>query len=473
MQFDIVNEYGELEPSWLERLDEILPLYAEQEGLPDDMVIGLTFCDDDYIQEVNREHRGIDRATDVLSFPLYERDDEIELFEDELAPFGDIILSVPHAIAQAEEYGHSVEREVCYLIVHGLMHLAGYDHMEEDEKAEMREQEEALLGRLGITRDARPEKPRDEKPVESAAAKGPRAMKTGFISLIGRPNAGKSTLINQIMDRKIAIVSAKPQTTRTRITGIFTTGDAQMVFVDTPGIHKPKHRLDHYMVEAARSTIYEGDVIYYVVDASVPFGSGEQFILDALKDVDVPVFLLLNKIDLMTPEELMRTIVKWQTRREFAEIFPLSAERGDNVDRLLETSKGYLYDGPSFYPEDAVTDQPERIIMSELIREKILRLTEEEVPHSVAVVIEHMERDEKDDKLIVHAAIYTERSSQKGIIIGKQGAMIKKIGTQARRDIEELLGEKIYLKLWVRVKENWRNREGMLHDLGYDMDDFN
>ncbi|MEE0230293.1 MAG: GTPase Era [Peptococcaceae bacterium] len=297
-------------------------------------------------------------------------------------------------------------------------------------------------------------------------------MKTGFISLIGRPNAGKSTLINQILDRKIAITSSKPQTTRTRITGIFTTSDAQMVFIDTPGIHKPKDRLNQYMVEAARSTIYEGDVIFYVVDASVPFGPGEQFILDCLKDIDVPVFLLLNKIDCMTSEEIMRTIVKWQTRREFAEIFPLSAERGDNVDRLLETVKGYLIEGPNFYPEDAVTDQPERIVMSELIREKILRLTEEEVPHSVAVVIEHMERDESDDKLIVHAAIYTERQSQKAIIIGKQGQMIKRIGTAARRDIEELLGEKIYLKLWVRVKENWRNREGALHDFGYDMEDF-
>lgn len=297
-------------------------------------------------------------------------------------------------------------------------------------------------------------------------------MKTGFISLIGRPNAGKSTLINQILDRKIAITSSKPQTTRTRITGIFTTSDAQMVFIDTPGIHKPKDRLNQYMVEAARSTIYEGDVIFYVVDASVPFGPGEQFILDCLKDIDVPVFLLLNKIDCMTSEEIMRTIVKWQTRREFAEIFPLSAECGDNVDRLLETVKGYLIEGPNFYPEDAVTDQPERIVMSELIREKILRLTEEEVPHSVAVVIEHMERDESDDKLIVHASIYTERQSQKAIIIGKQGQMIKRIGTAARRDIEELLGEKIYLKLWVRVKENWRNREGALHDFGYDMEDF-
>lgn len=297
-------------------------------------------------------------------------------------------------------------------------------------------------------------------------------MKTGFISLIGRPNAGKSTLLNQILERKIAIVSAKPQTTRTRITGIFTTPDAQMVFVDTPGIHKPKHRLDQYMQEAATSSIYDGDIIYYVVDASVAFGAGEKFILEQLEKVEAPVFLLLNKIDMMTPEEIMRSIVKWQSRRDFAEIFPLSAERGDNVDRLIATTKGYLFEGPSFYPEDAVTDQPERVVMAELVREKILRFTEEEVPHSVAVIIEHMERDEEDDKLIVHAVIYVERSGQKAIIIGKQGAMIKRIGTAARRDIETLLGEKVYLKLWVRVKENWRDREGILHDLGFDMEDF-
>lgn len=297
-------------------------------------------------------------------------------------------------------------------------------------------------------------------------------MKTGFISLIGRPNAGKSTLLNQILDRKIAIVSNKPQTTRTRITGILTDYDAQLVFVDTPGIHKPKHRLGQYMVEAARSSIYDGDVIYYVVDASVPFGGGEEFILNALKNVEAPVFLLLNKIDCMSSEEIMRAIIQWRERREFAEIFPLSAERGDNVERLLETTKGYMMDGPAFYPEDAVTDQPEKIVMSELIREKILRFTEEEVPHSVAVAIEHMERDEKDDKLIVHAMIYVERQSQKAILIGKQGSMMKRIGTAARRDIEMLLEERIYLKLWVKVKEDWRDKEGILHDLGYNIEDF-
>lgn len=294
-------------------------------------------------------------------------------------------------------------------------------------------------------------------------------MKTGFVSLIGRPNAGKSTLLNEIMDRKIAIVSAKPQTTRNRISGIWNTPDAQIVFVDTPGIHKPKHRLGDYMVKTATSSIYDGDVIYYVVDASVPYGGGEAFILDALKKVQAPVFLLLNKVDVLTPDKILRTIVQWQERYEFAEIFPLSALKGDNITELLNTTLTYLEDGPQFYGEDEVTDQPEKVIMSELIREKILHYTEEEIPHSVAVQIEQMERIK--GQLQVHGLILVERKSQKGILIGKQGAMMKRIGTAARRDIEELLGEDIYLNLWVKVKDDWRDREGVLRELGYSEED--
>lgn len=297
-------------------------------------------------------------------------------------------------------------------------------------------------------------------------------MKSGFVSLIGRPNAGKSTLLNQILDRKVAIVSDKPQTTRNRITGIWNEDDAQIVFVDTPGIHKPQHRLGAYMVETARNSIYDGDVIYYVVDATSDFGGGEAFILDALKSVEAPVFLLLNKVDAMTPEQIMRTIVQWQHRGNFAEVFPLSALKGDNVKELIETTLTYLEDGPQFYPADAVTDQPEQVVMAELIREKILRFTAEEIPHSVAVMIEGVERDENDDKLIVHALVVVERKSQKGIIIGKQGKMLKRVGTAARRDIETLLGENIFLNLWVKVKDDWRDKEGVLRELGFDADDF-
>lgn len=292
-------------------------------------------------------------------------------------------------------------------------------------------------------------------------------MLSGFISIIGRPNAGKSTLLNEMLDRKVAITSDKPQTTRFRIMGVLTDEEAQLVFVDTPGIHKPKHRLGAAMVDAATDSIYDGDVIYYMVDASVPFGAGESFILRALSHCRAPIFLLLNKIDKMPPEKVVEVIREWNERGDFAEVFPLSALKGENVARLLAVTKTYLPEGEAFFPEEMVTDQSESMVMAELIREKILRLTEEEIPHSVAVQIESVERRE-DGKRLIHALIYVERSSQKGIIIGKQGSMMKRIGTGARKDIEHLLGEDVDLKLWVKVKENWRDRIGLLRELGLD-----
>lgn len=295
-------------------------------------------------------------------------------------------------------------------------------------------------------------------------------MKSGFVALIGRPNAGKSTLLNQILDRKIAIVSDKPQTTRTRITGILNYGDAQIIYLDTPGIHKPKHKLGEFMVDVAESTLFDVDVIYYLVDTTKEFGKGEVYILEQLKQAGVPVFLLLNKVDLLTPEKLLPLLQEWQERGDFAEIFPLSALKGDNVTTLVEKTIDYFEEGPQYYPEDAVTDQPKEIVMAELIREKILLLTHDEVPHSIAVVIEEIKRPPKE-KLQISAAIYVERQSQKGIIIGKQGSMLKKIGEMARKDIEYLLGEKIYLQLWVKVNEDWRNKKSILKTMGYENDD--
>lgn len=295
-------------------------------------------------------------------------------------------------------------------------------------------------------------------------------MKTGFVAMIGRPNAGKSTLLNQILDRKVAIVSDKPQTTRHKITGILTTEEAQIIFVDTPGIHKPQHKLGEFMVETAESTLYDVDVIYYLVDGSKPFGKGEEYILNQLERAGVPTFLLLNKVDLLSQEKQLKLIQQWQQRSEFEEVFPLSALTGDNVQALLDTTLNYLEEGPQYYPEDAVTDQPKEIVMAEMIREKILLMTHDEVPHSIAVTIEAIERQE-DGKLRVTAAIYVERQSQKGIIIGKQGSMLRKIGTQARKDIEYLLGEKIYLDLWVKVNEDWRNKRSVLKTMGYENED--
>ena len=295
-------------------------------------------------------------------------------------------------------------------------------------------------------------------------------MKTGFVTLVGRPNAGKSTLLNQILDRKIAIVSDKAQTTRHRITGVLTNETGQIVFLDTPGIHKPRHKLGERMVEIAHSSLYDADVVYYLVDVNNDFGPGEQYILNQLQKTDAPVFLLLNKIDRIEKQEVLGLIAQWQSRMEFAEIFPLSAYKGDNVEALVETTFKYLEEGPQFYPADSVTDQPEEVVIAELIREQILQSTRDEVPHSIAVIVEQMKLQD-DGKIYVGATIYVERDSQKGIIIGKAGTMLRKIGSRARREIEFLLGEKVYLDLWVKVNEDWRNKETAIKSLYLEDDD--
>lgn len=292
-------------------------------------------------------------------------------------------------------------------------------------------------------------------------------MKTGFVTMVGRPNAGKSTLLNQIFDRKLAIVSDKAQTTRHRITGILTNDDGQIVFMDTPGIHKPKHKLGEKMVNIAQSSIYDADVIYYLVDITHDFGPGEQYILEQLTRVETPVFLILNKIDRISKDRLLQVIHEWQSRGEFAEVFPLSAQQGDNVEELVKKTFDYLEEGPQFYPADSVTDQPEEIVIAEIIREKILDLTRDEVPHSIAVVVEEM-RMQSDGKVYIGATIYVERDSQKGIIIGRGGTMLKRIGSYARRDIEYLLGNKVFLELWVKVSSDWRNKENVMNFLRLD-----
>ncbi len=294
-------------------------------------------------------------------------------------------------------------------------------------------------------------------------------MKTGFVALVGRPNAGKSTLLNQILERKIAIVSDKAQTTRHRITGVLTNETGQIVFLDTPGIHKPRHKLGERMVEIAQSSLYDADVIYYLVDVTQDFGPGEQYIVQQLKKTSAPVFLILNKIDQVEKARVLKLIAEWRDRLDFAEIFPLSARKGDNVEQLVSTTFNYLEEGPQFYPADSVTDQPEEVVIAELIREQILEATRDEVPHSIAVIVEQMKLQD-DGKIYVGATIYVERDSQKGIIIGRGGMMLRKIGSKARREIEFLLGEKVYLDLWVKVNEDWRNKETAIKSFYYDDD---
>jgi len=293
------------------------------------------------------------------------------------------------------------------------------------------------------------------------------SFRSGFIALIGRPNAGKSTLLNNMIGEKIAITSDKPQTTRNRIMGILTGDEWQMIFLDTPGVHKPHDKLGENMVRVAMNTLEEVDVIYYLVDVTVPFGGGDAYLIEKLSKVKTPVFLLLNKIDKLEKAQLLPLMDFYRTKAQWQEIIPISALEGDNIPALIQATLPYLTPGPRYYPEDAVTDQPERLLIAELIREKVLQLTRDEVPHSVAVNVEQIER-RSEELVYIGAVIYVERDSQKAIIIGKKGEMLKTIGSRARTDIENLMGNKVFLELWVKAKSDWRNKERFLREMGYE-----
>ncbi len=292
--------------------------------------------------------------------------------------------------------------------------------------------------------------------------------KSGFVAIVGQPNVGKSTLLNRIIGQKIAIMSSKPQTTRTRIRGVLTNGAGQIVFLDTPGLHTPKHRLGEYMVEIAENSIREVDAVLFVIDATHVDSSKDDEILVRLRASANPVILVINKVDAVDKQNILSLIDRYKEKYTFHAIIPLSAKTGDQVDVLVDTVFSLMAEGPQYYPDDMITDHPEQFVMSEFIREKVLRLTREEVPHSVAVFIEHMEKREDHNTLHIHAVIYTERESQKAILIGKGGEMLKKVGTLARRDIEAIFDTKVFLELWVKVKKDWRNRENLLRSFGYD-----
>lgn len=299
-----------------------------------------------------------------------------------------------------------------------------------------------------------------------------KEFRSGFISIIGRPNVGKSTLLNRVIGQKIAIMSDKPQTTRNKVQGVLTLNDAQMIFIDTPGIHVPKHKLGDFMMRVATNALREVDLVLFMVNAEEGFGKGEQMILEKLEGIRTPVFLIVNKIDQVHPDELIQFIESYQKRFDFAEIIPVSALQGNNVEKLLEVIKEKLPEGPQYYPADQITDHPERFIISELIREKALHLTREEVPHSIAVTIDKISKETDKDLIHVMATIIVERDSQKGIIIGKRGAMLKEIGKRARIDIEHLLGSKVYLELWAKVQKDWRNKATHLKDFGFREDEY-
>lgn len=293
-----------------------------------------------------------------------------------------------------------------------------------------------------------------------------KPFKSGFVAIVGRPNVGKSTFMNYVLGQKIAIMSDKAQTTRNKIQGVYTKDDAQIVFLDTPGIHKPKHELGEFMVKSAYSALKEVDAVLFMVNVSEKRGPGDDFIIEKLKGIKTPIFLVLNKIDVVTPEVLLERVESYKDALDFAGVFPISVLQGNNVNELMEGLINALPEGPQYYPADQITDHPEYFVVSELIREKILQLTQEEIPHSVAVTVDKMQKDEFD-KVHVYANIIVERKSQKGIIIGKGGRLLKEIGTRARRDIQQLLGNKVYLELWVKVEKDWRKRKSNLQEYGY------
>ena len=295
--------------------------------------------------------------------------------------------------------------------------------------------------------------------------------KSGFVAIVGRPNVGKSTLLNRIVGQKIAIMSDKAQTTRNKIQGIYTIPEAQIVFIDTPGIHKPKHRLGDFMVESAYNAMREVDATLFMVSADQKRGKCDDFIIERLKNNNSPVYLIINKIDKVHPDDLLSIIEDYSKQMDFKEIIPISATEGNNFEHLMDVLVEQMPEGPQYFPDDQITDHPEYFIVSELIREKVLLLTRDEIPHSVAVVVDSMKRDE-NDKVHVQATIIVERDSQKGIIIGKGGKMLKQIGTKARQDIEYLLDDKVYLELWVKVQKDWRDKKIYLQDFGYRKEEY-
>lgn len=293
-------------------------------------------------------------------------------------------------------------------------------------------------------------------------------FRSGFVSLIGRPNVGKSTLMNNLIGEKIAIISNKPQTTRNKIQSILTTDEFQVIFIDTPGIHKAKSKLGNFMVKSAENSLNEVDIVLYLIEPFAKIKDSDMEIIKRLEKVKAPVFLVINKVDTVPKEEILNVIAAYTAVYDFKEIIPISALKGDNKNELLESIKNSLPEGPMYFPKDMITDQPERQIASEIIREKALYLLQDEIPHGIAVEITGMKKRENKDIVDVDATLYCEKESHKGIIIGKQGSMLKKIGSKARYDIERLLGSPINLQIWIKVKKDWSDNDFLLKNFGYD-----
>lgn len=459
--------------------------------------VSLTYVDENEIRELNKENREIDKVTDVLSFPMLYMKNGI--LSDELVPedferdengntilnLGDIIICPSVAIANAEIYGHSAEREIAFLVAHSLLHLMGFDHIEEkDEKLMIRYQKE-LMVKIGLAFEdemAEITNHSDEKTLEDNIAypAGSECEHCGYVALLGRPNVGKSTLINYITGMKVAIVSHKPQTTRTNIRSIYNTDDSQIIFVDTPGVHKPDSKLSEIMVNNSFKAVKNSDAVVLLADGRFKTpGNVERELIELCKENKRKVILAISKTDDINKESLLPIIASYSALYNFEDIIPISAKTGDNVELLLNTIAKLLPAGPRLFDSEYMTDQTEREIAKELIREQLLHYTNQEVPHGVAIEINEFKEkypenatDEYDREVVViNASIICERESHKGIILGKNGQMIKRIGTAARHNIERLCDCKVYLELFVKVRGDWKNNDLYLNNYGYKVEE--
>ncbi len=455
----------------------------------------LSFVSDEKIREENKEMRQIDKVTDCLSFPLIEMNNgaltkELEQWDfeqtedgDTLLPLGDILIDLNKASLQAEEYGHSETREIAFLIAHSVLHLLGYDHIEKKQEKVMIEAQKKIMAAMGLASSEELEEASLNEMTDHsddiALPAGTPCDHCGYCAIIGRPNVGKSTLINYITGMKVAIVSHKPQTTRTNIRTIYNTSTSQIIFVDTPGVHNPDSKMNRIMVDKSFNSAIQADVVLLMADArfNKP-GSVESRLIELCKENNKKVILAINKEDELKGDNMLPVIGNYASLYDFTDIVPISAKTGRNVDTLLNVITEALPSSPRLFDSEYMTDQTEREIASELIREQILHYTDQEVPHGCAVNITGFKEksdnqtDEYDrDCVVIQADIICERDSHKGIIIGKNGQMIKRIGTAARKNIERMLGCKVFLELYVKVRSDWQNNDTYLREFGLSEED--
>ncbi len=485
--------------------------------------INVLFTDETGIREINAEQRDVSAVTDVLSFPMFDflegrltsDFNPVDIFEDEdegpMFEVGDIVICVPRAFDQAKEFGHSRLREMVFLALHGMLHLCGYDHIDERMARRMETEQNEVLDALGLDRDVKTydgvpaaieileelEEPggSDSDPsMEDPAVRMPNTggadgvdlqgdddpFYSGFVSLVGRPNAGKSTLLNYLTGLKLAIVSPKSQTTRSAVRSIVNKPNAQLIFIDTPGMHRPTNKLGRSMMQDTWRSFDDADIVLLLVDGiKGNFTSMEQSVIKKASESNQPIVLAINKTDDMVKENLLPIISTYNERHPFEAIVPISARTGDGVEVLMDELIRLLPEGPRYYPKDTFTDQSERSLAAELIREQILRYTHDEIPHGTAVLIDKFEEtfatpsddsehSEYDREIVrIYATIFADRGGHKGILIGKEGAALKRIGTAARRSLEAMLGCKVYLELFVKVRKDWRNSGNILSELGF------